>query len=175
MQIQKTWQLESLEARQMLSAHHSKHHAPPLPPPLVIQAPAHSAKRRHAVAAPSAVFQVAGGIAGLWTGGQSGDNGFQGTLSLSVFQNKAGECYAILTFASPNGQTGQLQSQFVVKSDGQFALQVVSAKMAVKFTGNIFNHDTRTSSIPTMNGTLQYWDKTGTFKSQFVISPQQQG
>jgi hypothetical protein len=116
---------------------------------------------------------VAGGLPGIWSGGQSSqDEDFSGAVSLTVFQNKAGEYYALLRFDRPGGESIQLQSQFSFHADGQFSLQVITARIAVKFSGTVFNHATRTSIVPTMNGTLQYWDRSGSFKSDFVLLSQ---
>jgi hypothetical protein len=67
-----------------------------------------------------------------------------------------------------------VQSQFNVTSDGRFSLQVLTPRLALKFSGTIYNHQTRTTPFPTMNGTLQFWDRAGNFKADFVLSPQSQ-
>lgn len=168
--------VESLEPRCLLSGHHAVSgktlaaRATALTPAV----PAVSIKHRHhAPTASVPGFEVAGGLPGIWSGGQStADQSFSGEMSLTVFQNKAGEYYAVLKFERPGSEWIQLQSQFTFLPDGQFSLQIISARMAVKFSGTVFNHVTRTSIIPTMNGTLQYWDRGGNFKSDFVLSSQ---
>jgi hypothetical protein len=168
--------VESLEPRCLLSAHHAVSGKTlaagaaaltPAPPAVSVK------RHHHAPAASAPSFEVAGGLPGIWSGGQStADENFSGEVSLTVFQNKAGEYYALLRFDRPGGEFIQLQSQFSFHADGQFSLQIITARMAVKFSGTIFNHATRTSILPTMNGSLQYWDRIGNFKSDFVLSSQ---
>lgn len=168
------WLVESLESRCLLSAAHhvsGKTMAAPLAPPDITQPASPSVKRRHHVAA-ATPFAVSGGLAGVWTGGQNSlDNSWQGSVSLSVFAGSAGY-YAVLKFDRPGGGSVSMQSQFVLQPDGQFSFQVLTPKMMVRFTGTIFNHGTRTSSVPTMNGTFQYWDKQGTYKGAFAMTAQ---
>lgn len=172
--------VESLEPRHLMStAHglHGKHQVAPLPTPVVTPAPAlvvASAKRgHHATAAPAATFLVAGGLPGVWSGGQSSiDNKFEGTISVTVFQGSSGGTYAILKFNRPSGELVTVQSQFTFYPDGRFLLLAITPRMAMKFTGMIFNHGTRTSPLPTMNGSMQYWDRNGTYRADFAVSPE---
>ena len=162
------WLVEALEARRMLS-HHSSAVAAPISDSQT-QTPVVSVKRRHRAAAP-AVFQVAGGLGGAWSGAQQTPGSSPaGTVSLNVYLYGTAQSYAILTFTRPGGQVVTIQSQFIVSADGHFSLQAISGKMALKFSGTIFNHMTRTSQVATMNGTLQYWDRHGMYKSDVVIT-----
>lgn len=170
------WNMEHLEPRQMLSAKHGHHHGKtavaPLSTPVIAAAPAPaSVKRRHAAAA--AVFPVEGGLLGTWSGGLSGTGNFFGEISLTVYQGSEG-MYAVLRLDRPGGAAIVVQSQFRVASDGTFSLAVLTPKLALRFSGTIFNHQTRTSPLPTMNGSVQYWDRGGNFKGDFVLSPQRQ-
>jgi len=159
--------MESLEPRCLLSAGHlvsGKTLAARSAPPATAQ------RRHHTTAA--APFEVPGGLAGVWSGGQNSiDNNWTGSVSLTVFAGKTGY-YAVLQFDRPGGGTVSVQSQFMLQSDGQFSFQVLTPKMMVRFTGTIFNHSTRTSSVSTMNGGFQYWDKQGSFKGGFALTAQ---
>src|SRR4051794_20641640 len=102
--------LENLESRLMFS-HHSASVPAPLPTPP--KTAAVSVKRHHRAAAAPAVFQVAGGLGGQWSGGQQAPgSSFLGTISLSIFQYGTADSYAILPFNRPNGEVVKVQSQF---------------------------------------------------------------
>src|SRR3954469_3962322 len=155
------WRVESLEPRCLLSAGHhvsGKTLAARSAPPAITQPLSPPVKRRHHTIA-AAPFEVPGGLAGVWSGGQNSlDNSWTGSVSLTVFAGSAGY-YAVLQFDRPGGGTVSVQSQFMLQSDGLFSFQVLTPKMLVRFSGTIFNHSTRTSSVSTMNGSFQYWDK----------------
>lgn len=168
--------MESLEPRCLLSAGHhvsGKTLAARLTPPAISQPASPAVKRRHHTTA-AAPFAVPGGLAGVWSGGQNSiDNNWTGSVSLTVFAGKSGY-YAVLQFDRPGAGAVSVQSQFMLQSDGQFSFQVLTPKMLVRFTGTIFNHSTRTSSVSTMNGSFQYWDKQGTFKGVFALTAQRE-
>jgi hypothetical protein len=174
------WLFEGLEPRCLMSAGHhvsgktlAARRAAPAPSQ-VSKSVSPSVKRQHHAPAPASTFEVAGGLAGQWSGGQNSlNNSFSGSVSLRISEGSAGY-YAVLQFDRPGGERVSVQSPFMLRADGQFSLQVLTAKMMVKFTGTIYNHGTRTSSLPTMNGGFQYWDRQGTYKGAFALAAQRE-
>ncbi len=161
---------EHLEPRQFMSVSPSavKPVLPVKTSTILTQAPA-APRVRRAATGPGA-FDVRGGLLGRWSGNQyQVSNTFAGQIALEVFQNRAGDTFALLKFNRPDGQTILIQSQFTVYPDGHFTFISLTPNQFIRFEGTISNHDVYPSSYATMSGTLQLWTRQGTYKASFSM------